>query len=166
MGSSNTGIRPKRRQLFVEPSLQGALLCRAALYWVCGLGSVMGVFVISRTVATVFNYSFDSVWFSIWPAAIATAFLLPLVIYDMVRLSNRFTGPMLRLRRGMRQLAAGEKVAPMKFRDGDYWQEFAGIFNEIAERMQAQQTSQPSEKSDDQAKNSDDHADLQVVSAS
>ena len=55
------------------------------------------------------------------PFAIASFVLLPLVIIDIVRLSNRFTGPLLRMRRSMRALAQGEQVEPLKFRDADFW---------------------------------------------
>ena len=39
--------------------------------------------------------------------------LLPLVVVDVLRLSNRFVGPLLRLRRSLRQLARGEYVEPI-----------------------------------------------------
>jgi hypothetical protein len=35
----------------------------------------------------------------------------------------------------MRQLANGEKVAPLSFRQGDFWQEFAEDYNRIADRL-------------------------------
>jgi predicted Zn-dependent protease len=41
-----------------------------------------------------------------------------------------------RLRREMRRLAEGEKVAPIHFRDGDFWIEFAEEFNAVARRME------------------------------
>ena len=55
--------------------------------------------------------------------------LLPMVLGRHRALSNRFTGPMLRLRRSMRALARGEHVEPIEFRGGDFWQEFAAEFN-------------------------------------
>jgi len=65
--------------------------------------------------------------------------LLPLVLVDVVRLSNRFAGPAYRLRRAMRQLAHGEKVQPITFRQGDFWKEFADDFNRIAARLEKAQ---------------------------
>ena len=70
------------------------------------------------------------------PAAIGSLLLLPIVLVDVLRLSNRFTGPMFRVRRMMGQLARGEHVPPLKFRDGDYWMDFADDFNAVAARMQ------------------------------
>ena len=61
---------------------------------------------------------------------------IPLVIMDILRLSNRFAGPIFRLRREMAKLAAGENIGPLKFRDGDYWQDLAEELNRIAQRLQ------------------------------
>jgi hypothetical protein len=69
------------------------------------------------------------------PAAIGSLLLLPVVLIDVLRLSNRFTGPMFRVRRTMNLLAQGEPVPPLKFRDGDFWMEFAGDFNAVAARL-------------------------------
>ena len=62
----------------------------------------------------------------------ASLLLLPGVIFDLVRLSNRFAGPMFRLRRSMHDLAQGKPVDAVHFRHGDFWQEFADDFNTIA----------------------------------
>lgn len=75
-------------------------------------------------------------WFHYGPALIASLLLLPLVIADIVRLSNQFVGPLLRLRRSMRQLARGEYVEPIEFRDTDFWQDFADEFNGVVARIQ------------------------------
>jgi methyl-accepting chemotaxis protein len=80
---------------------------------------------------------FDDLWFQFGPALIASFILLPLVIYDIISLSNRFTGPLFRLRRSMRALANGEEVKPIRFRDGDFWQGLAEEFNAVLERMQS-----------------------------
>ena len=78
--------------------------------------------------------------------------VLPVILYDLARMSHRFAGPMLRLRRGMERAVAGERVEAIHFRDHDYWQEFADAFNQLNERLQSQgqaiqQTeSEPAEK--------------------
>jgi signal transduction histidine kinase len=75
-------------------------------------------------------------WFSFRPVFLAAFLLLPLVIFDIIRFSNRFVGPILRLRRSMRQLARGEHVEPIKFRGTDFWQDFADEFNAVLARVQ------------------------------
>jgi signal transduction histidine kinase len=79
---------------------------------------------------------FDAMWFHYGPALIASILLLPLIVVDIVRMSNRFVGPLVRLRRSMRQLAQGEHVEPITFRDDDFWKEFADEFNAVLARVQ------------------------------
>jgi len=67
---------------------------------------------------------------------VASFLLLPLVVYDIVQMSNRFCGPLFRLRRELRALARGEHVEPISFREGDFWQEFAQEFNALLARVQ------------------------------
>ena len=69
---------------------------------------------------------------------IAGAGRLPMVVADVIRVSNRFAGPLVRLRRSMRALARGEHVEPIHFRKGDFWQEFAEEFNAVAARVQGE----------------------------
>ena len=61
--------------------------------------------------------------------------VLPVVMFDMSRLTNRFAGPLFRLRGSMRRLARGERVDPVHFRENDYWQEIAEEFNAIVARI-------------------------------
>ena len=57
--------------------------------------------------------------------------MLPILLLDVLITSNRFAGPLYRLRRSMRALAAGEHVQPVVFRDGDFWHEIADEFNAV-----------------------------------
>ena len=128
----------KRRRHFIDRSVQGALMLRAALYWGCCLLIVTIVLLVWQLVtgpARIFYLQFDGLWFRYGPALVISLCLLPLVLVDVVRMSNRFAGPAYRLRRAMHQLANGEKVAPVAFRQGDFWKEFAEDFNRIAARL-------------------------------
>jgi len=128
-----------RKHIFVDPKVQGALVLRVILYWFVCLIAISLMLLCWRIVtgpARMFYTHFDDMWFFYGPAAVASLLLVPLVIVDVVRLSNRFTGPLLRLRRSMRALARGEEVEPIRFRDGDFWHEFAEEFNAVAARCQ------------------------------
>ena len=61
--------------------------------------------------------------------------LLPILALDFLQFTNRFAGPVLRLRAAMRQVARGEAAPPLSFRDDDFWQELAADFNRIAGRL-------------------------------
>jgi hypothetical protein len=131
--------RFKRKQLFVDPAVQGAFVLRAMLYWVLCLVTVLLMLLFTSMLAEparLFYPNADSVWFRYAPASLTVLMLLPVIAYDTVRLSNRLAGPVLRLRRGMRALAEGEPVVPIHFREGDFWRDFADEFNAVAARLQ------------------------------
>jgi hypothetical protein len=130
----------QRKHLFVDPKVQGLLVGRIMLYWIVCLISTTLFLLCWRIVtgpARLFYTHFDDMWFHYGPVLIASLVLLPLVIIDIIRFSNRFVGPMLRLQRSMRQLAHGEDVEPIEFRNGDFWHEFAAEFNALRKRIQA-----------------------------
>jgi hypothetical protein len=129
-----------RRQLFVDPKVQGALVLRVLLYWAVCLITLTLMLLCWSTIRTprMFYTHFDDMWFHYGPALIASFILLPMVMVDIIRFSNRFAGPMVRLRRSMQALGRGEHVDPIQFRGGDFWQEFAEAFNAVAARVQGE----------------------------
>jgi len=132
-------IKYARKRLFIDPKVQGALVLRVVLYWVVCLMTITLMLLCWRILtgpARMFYTHFGEMWFHFGPALIASFLLLPLVILDVVRLSNRFAGPLVRLRRSMRALARGEDVRPIHFREGDFWQEFADEFNALRDRVE------------------------------
>lgn len=127
----------RRRRLFVDFKLQGVLLAHTAIYWLYCLLSVT----LTATCWVVFAHRpgssaelFGTLWGYFGPAMVGSILLLPLVLMDCLRLSNRFAGPMVRLRVAMHRLANGESVQPVKLRDGDFWWEFAEDFNRVLAR--------------------------------
>lgn len=132
-----------RKHIFVDPKVQGALVGRVILYWVVCLLTITLMLLCWRIVtgpARMFYTHFDDMWFHFGPALVASLVILPLVAVDIVRLSNRFVGPMLRMRRAMRELADGQPVAPLEFRDSDFWRDFAQEFNAVAKRVEQLET--------------------------
>jgi hypothetical protein len=128
-----------RKKLFVDPKVQGALVARVILYWVVCLVTITLLLLCWRILtgpARIFYTHFDEMWFHLGPALVASFLLLPLVVIDIVRVSNRFAGPLVRLRRSMRALGRGEHVEPLEFRGGDFWQEIADEFNAVLDRVQ------------------------------
>ncbi|MBI3469121.1 MAG: hypothetical protein HY000_39455 [Planctomycetes bacterium] len=130
----------KRLKLFVDPKVQGALVGRILLYWVCYTLTVAIMVLAWRILyggpARIFYLHFDDLWFKYGAAVVACLLLVPLMALDVLRVSNRFVGPMLRLRRGIRQLAQGQHVEPIRFREGDFWHGFAEDFNALLVRLQ------------------------------
>jgi hypothetical protein len=129
----------KRRQLFVDNKVQGALVTRAISYWFMCLLTVALMLLCWRVLtgpARLFYRHLDDMWFHFGPALVASLILLPIIVVDIIRLSNRFAGPMLRMRRAMQNLAQGERVPPLQFRDNDFWKDFAEDFNALLARVQ------------------------------
>jgi hypothetical protein len=130
--------KDQRKHLFVDPKVQGALATRVVLYWVMCVLSV-GLWLLCWRMfigpEELFTGYFDDLWFFFGPALIASLLLLPLAIFDVIQFSNRFVGPLLRLRRSMRALARGEYVEPLQFRQDDFWQEFAAEFNAVRAKV-------------------------------
>ena len=129
----------RRKKWFVDATLQTALVTRIVLYWaacVIDIAATLIFWRIGTSAANSVNPRWDGIWFDYGPVLLALLLLLPLGIVDIVRFSNRFVGPILRLRRSMQRLARGEDVQPIQFRRGDFWQGFADEFNAVLARVQ------------------------------
>lgn len=126
-----------RDQLFVDSEVQGEFLLRALVYWLIGVVSVGALFVVFRVPTDPHVWLSGDVWKN-WtilaPVLLVSLLLVPAIAYDMARLSNRLAGPVSRLRDSLRRLSRGEQVAPLDFRQDDFWRSFAAEFNQLAAR--------------------------------
>ena len=66
---------------------------------------------------------------------LASLAVLPIMLLDILRLSHRWVGPLFRLRASLHQLSLGEPIQPIRFRDGDYWQDLARDVNVVTEEL-------------------------------
>lgn len=142
-----------RRRLFVDPEVQGALVARCLVYW------CLCLFVVFASLLTP-DFIFASlglvsptgpgIWVRYSPGLLLAGTLTPMMVLDLLRCTNRFAGPMVRMRRFLRGLANGEEVKPMRFRRGDYWRGYADDLNAVLKRIEtleaklAAVTAQPS----------------------
>jgi hypothetical protein len=129
-------LTPRKRYL-VDSKLQGALMVRTFGYWCFGVLAT-GLVLLLWQVATGPHRPFIE-YFSLHEVAqrygavvVASMLLLPILLLDVLITSNRFAGPLYRMRRSMRALANGEHVQPIVFRDGDFWHEIAAEFNAVS----------------------------------
>jgi len=131
-----------RHTTFIDKRVQGALARRVAAYWVlCLVGVFVLLLAFQAVLVSTFQFEnaptywqlFARTWAMLWPAMVASLIPMPIVMWDVVRLSNRFVGPMYRLRKAMQDATAGEPVATLRFREGDFWYEFAEDFNRLLE---------------------------------
>jgi hypothetical protein len=136
---SDSSGKSARLHLFVDPPVQIALMIRVVCYWVVCLVAINLLHLCWYMVtAPTHSWSMllDNLWFDAARACEVSLVLLPLVLFDLLRVSNRFVGPLLRVRQSMRQLARGEHVDPIEFRGSDFWQEFASEFNAVLSQVQ------------------------------
>jgi len=131
----------RRHRMIADRKLQGALLAHTMIYWFYCLFSVTLIavcWIIFTKQPESSSELFTQLWLNCGPALLGSVLLLPLVLLDCVRLSSRFAGPMVRMQRIMRQLAAGETPPAITLRPGDYWSEFAENINVVMERLRQQ----------------------------
>jgi hypothetical protein len=138
-------MNEKRQQILIDPEVQVDLLWQATKYWFFCLLTV-ALFIFCWSIVTSENQGaiaiFNSLCFQYGPAAAASVIMLPLIYYDLLRVSHRFAGPIFKLRRELRKIAAGEKIGPIGFREDDYWHDLASDFNAALAKLQEGQ--QPS----------------------
>ncbi|MCA9241930.1 MAG: hypothetical protein KDA37_17085 [Planctomycetales bacterium] len=128
--------RIRRKRYLVDQRVQGDLLYRAARYWLTSVAMVGSLTLVGWLLVYPGVPSIVSGWKEIAPllsmlavGLVSTVLIMPIVMFDLLKLTNRFAGPIFRVNRALRDLAAGEPVKPIKLRDGDYWQDVAESFN-------------------------------------
>lgn len=129
----------QRRILFVDARIQGALMLRVAVYWVCCVVTstvvILAWSVLRTPPGESSMHQIDGLWQLFSPGVVAALVVLPLAVYDLVRVSNRFVGPIIRLRGAMKRLGRGEDVAPLSFRSDDFWGDLTEAFNATVDRV-------------------------------
>lgn len=126
-----------RKRFLVDPKLQGSLLIRTFGYWCFCLITISLILLCwdaacgpSRPFFEYFR--FDQLWREHGTVVVASFIMLPVLLIDVLVTSNRVAGPLYRMRRSLRAMAAGEYVEPVQFRDSDFWHEIAEEFNAVA----------------------------------
>ena len=133
--------RSQRKQHYIDTHVQGALLRRICAHWlVFFFVSAFAIILLqtllgdpSKTLMERLRFETGEFMFmGIVMLAVFPAFLL-----DTIRFSNRFVGPIARVRRYLRQLRDGE-TSHCSFRNHDFWSELATEFNAVADLVESQ----------------------------
>jgi hypothetical protein len=128
----------RRRILLIDRKVQGALAIRVVGYWLFALLTTWFFLVLWNVwsgPARPFEVVFDEVYQNFAAAAVISLMVLPIVVMDVLRVSNRFAGPAYRLKLVLRDLAEGKEVRPLTLREADFWQEIAADLNRVAARL-------------------------------
>jgi hypothetical protein len=133
-------LRIQRRHILIDPAVQGSLARRVILHWACFLFVASVLSFVLQVLANPFLPLANHVanlWWTQGPFLFVIAILLPAFIVDAITTSHRFAGPVLNLRRAMREIAAGKPARMLSFRDGDFWKELADDYNDLLQRAGA-----------------------------
>ena len=140
----------RRQQKYVDREVQTSLMLRLSIHWL--LFMVANVIVISlwtKLVDTPTDPWAETVamtWQRVFPFLLVSFALAPIFIWDAIKLSNRFTGPIVRVRRALALIADGEPPKAIEFRTGDFWKSLAHDFNRAFVNKLASDTDPVSEK--------------------
>lgn len=114
--------RSSRKKLLVDRQLQGLLLRTAAVHWAV---FIVAAFIISTMVQFCID-PFEGLHASLGrtarqsaPIMMALVCLSPIFVHDLLKVSNRALGPLVRIKRALGQLANGDTLEPLAKRDGD-----------------------------------------------
>jgi len=127
-----------RWNIFVDRPIQGALLLRALMYWAVSLlvqQLIVFLFVLLTSSAADFSTNGARVFWHIQVSLIASLAILPIMLLDILKLSHRWVGPLFRLRGSLHELSLGQPVPPIRFRDGDFWQDLARDMNVVTAEL-------------------------------
>jgi hypothetical protein len=127
-----------RQQLLIDQNVQGSLLGRTALYSSACAVYFIVILVFTESMSDPHEPLSESILRCLDEAiywAPGLMLLTPVIAYDLLKVTNRFAGPVFRLQREMQRLVDGESTHPLSFRDGDYWIEMAETFNQLREEL-------------------------------
>lgn len=136
----------RRQKLLVDPKVQGVLLVRIVAYWMLGVvavGLMMGLEALVAGSVAPADVVASRILLHYGPALLAAVLILPAIVFDCLRATNKFAGPLVRLRNAIRDLADGRPVAPIHFRKNDLYEEFANEFNRLIARVQGPADAKP-----------------------
>lgn len=128
----------KRRRTLVDPEVQGGVLRKIAIHWVlffiCNALAMMIWIRLFEQPDANWGQTLGDTLLRFLPFFVITMALIPAFVWDTLKLTNRFAGPILRLRSALADASAGRAVSPLHFRNNDFWQEIAENFNSVMRR--------------------------------
>jgi len=123
-----------RKFLIADPYVQGAILRRVGLYAFAAFAYYVVVVFFSVCISENQTPIADRLLTFVDDAITWLPGLLvlgPIAAYDLVTMTNRFAGPICRLRREMRLLVEDQSPHELYFREHDHWSDVAEVYNEL-----------------------------------
>jgi len=120
--------------------MQWALVKRVLVHWLTFFALLLVVLGVAHYFKSLL-FPAEDVWWSFvaqnWLVFLLLIAAIPVFIYDTLKMSNRFAGPLARLRESLRELAAGDTVKPLVLRRGDYITDIVEDFNAVISHFES-----------------------------
>lgn len=136
----------KRKQVYVSREIQGRIVSKLAVYWATyhlALWHAMFLFhyflyrgqlLANPEMAPVpFPVQYFQFLTQHYTMLVCAAAVFPLIFWDMMKVTHRVAGPLVRFTNTLEQLKRGEKVSRIQLRAGDYLTDFQDAFNSYLE---------------------------------
>ncbi|WP_182865082.1 hypothetical protein [Stieleria mannarensis] len=127
----------QRNRFLIDPKVQWSIIRRMSMHWSLTILALLAIGIGVQLIYAPGNQSFNQAIARSFgaqaPLLCIMVMLYPVYVWDIVKLTHRFAGPMLRLRGILNELADGGRAMKLKFRPNDFWQETATDFNRFYE---------------------------------
>ncbi len=124
---------PRRKRNLVDFEVQSSLLRRLVVHWILSLlvnaiALYAWTFLLLGSDGALEDHVsyFAKLYF---PVLVVSLALFPVFLLHASKLSNRFVGPIVRVRQTLAAAAKGDDVPPLKFRENDFWSTLAEDLN-------------------------------------
>ena len=125
-------------------------MVRLCLHWLLFMAAnVIAITLWTRLMDTPvepWEATFTLAWQRIVPFALVSCALVPVFVMDALKLSNRFAGPIVRVRRVLAAIADGQPPKNIEFRQGDFWKSLASDLNRAFARRSGMDASSAKEQ--------------------
>lgn len=150
------GKKKARKKLYVSRRIQGGMLAKLALYWGVYhfvLWHAMFMYRYMQYRADVLggaaHVSFAELYSTFaaqhYSMVLCAVGVFPIVLWDMVKITHRIAGPLVRFQNTLREMAKGVRPRPIKLRRGDLLVELQDAFNEYVTSLEAKASKNESE---------------------
>ena len=135
-------MNERRTKIVSYKKIQFGLAKRIMLHWAILFLTSFALLTVWQLLVSgepfnLFSDHMKSMWVKVIPIFVVFLTLLPVFIYDTIKFSNKFTGPVYRLQKTIQSLAEGDVASQVKFRKKDFWHDLADDFNELLEKAEA-----------------------------
>lgn len=129
----------QRTKMFVDYPVQGSLVRQLLMHWVIAC-AVMFVYlfcmqIFSGGMHQSFGEHISDMWKQYGILLVALATVFPVFVFDSIRLSHRFAGPMVPFGRALEKLSKGESIERVNFRQSDFWKHLSKDLNSVAQKL-------------------------------